>query len=213
MYTLGLNVPDANWYMDTGATSHMTSGQGNLSSYFNLSTKRGILIGNGQSIPIQGYGHTTLPSPHPPLRLNNVLHAPILIKNLVFVRKFTCDNSVSVEFDPFGFSVKDYQTGMPLMRSNRRGELYPLTTTNNASPSTFAALAPSLWHERLGHPRASILSSLSQNNFIKCTSSRSSHVCNSCSLGKHIKLPFVPSHSSTLLPFDIIHSVCGPLRI
>ncbi|XP_056684527.1 uncharacterized protein [Spinacia oleracea] len=27
MHTLGLNPPDANWYMDTGATSHMTSGQ------------------------------------------------------------------------------------------------------------------------------------------------------------------------------------------
>ena len=206
MYTLGLNVPDANWYMDTGATSHMTSGQGNLSSYVNLSTKRGILVGNGHSIPIQGYGHTTLPSPHPPLQLKNVLHAPKLIKNLVSVRKFTCDNSVSVEFDPFGFSVKDYQTGTPLMRSNSRGELYPLTTTNNASPSTFAALAPTLWHERLGHPGASILSSLSQNNFIQCTSSSSSPLCNSCPLGKHIKLPFVPSHSSTLLPFDIIHS-------
>ncbi|KAL5721940.1 hypothetical protein ACHQM5_005521 [Ranunculus cassubicifolius] len=28
MYTLGLNPPDANWYMDTGATSHMTSAKG-----------------------------------------------------------------------------------------------------------------------------------------------------------------------------------------
>lgn len=28
MHTLGLNPPDANWYMDTGATSHMTSTSG-----------------------------------------------------------------------------------------------------------------------------------------------------------------------------------------
>ncbi|XP_057249529.1 uncharacterized protein LOC130590883 isoform X1 [Beta vulgaris subsp. vulgaris] len=28
MYTLGLTPPDGNWYLDTGATSHMTSGQG-----------------------------------------------------------------------------------------------------------------------------------------------------------------------------------------
>ena len=32
MHTLGLTPPDPNWYMDTGATSHMTSSQGNLSS-------------------------------------------------------------------------------------------------------------------------------------------------------------------------------------
>ena len=29
--------------------------------------------------------------------------------------------------------------------------------------------------------------------------------CNSCLLGKHIKLPFVASSSITMLPFDIIH--------
>ncbi|KAK4707155.1 hypothetical protein R3W88_033294 [Solanum pinnatisectum] len=28
MHTLGITPPDANWYMDTGATSHMTSTQG-----------------------------------------------------------------------------------------------------------------------------------------------------------------------------------------
>ncbi|GAA0158573.1 hypothetical protein LIER_38685 [Lithospermum erythrorhizon] len=28
MYILGLNTPDENWYMDTGATSHMTSSAG-----------------------------------------------------------------------------------------------------------------------------------------------------------------------------------------
>src|SRR6266487_1718598 len=97
--------------MDTGATSHMTSTQGNLSSYFNLSKNNGILVVSGQSIPIRGYGHTSLPPPNPPLSLNNVLHAPKLIKNLVSVRKFTTDNNVCVIFDPFGFSVNDLQTG------------------------------------------------------------------------------------------------------
>ncbi|MCH85502.1 hypothetical protein A2U01_0006348 [Trifolium medium] len=28
MHTMSLNVPDKNWYMDTGATSHMTASQG-----------------------------------------------------------------------------------------------------------------------------------------------------------------------------------------
>ena len=93
-----------------------------------------------------GYGQTNLPSSHPPLALKNVLHAPKLIKNLVSVRKFTTDNFVTVEFDPFGFSVKDFQTGMPLMRCESRGALYPITesTTPATSSSTFVALAPSL---------------------------------------------------------------------
>ncbi|KAK4354777.1 hypothetical protein RND71_026971 [Anisodus tanguticus] len=130
----------------------MTSDQGTLSSYSNLSKNCGIIVGNDNSIPIRGYGHTTLSPPHPPLVLKNTLHAPNLIKNLVSVRKFITDNWVSVNFDPFGFSVKDFKTGIPLMRCNSMGELYSTTSTSQAMLSTFFALAHSLWHARLGHP-------------------------------------------------------------
>ncbi|KAK4361197.1 hypothetical protein RND71_020149 [Anisodus tanguticus] len=135
----------------------MTLDQCPLSSYSNLSINRGIIIDNGNLIPIRGYGHAnfSLP-PHPHLVLKNTLHAPNLIKNLVYVRKFTTDNWVSVNVNPFGFSVKDFKTGIPLMRCNSRGDLYPITHVSSLSsqalPYTFAALAHSLWHARLGHP-------------------------------------------------------------
>jgi hypothetical protein len=72
--------------MDTRATSHMTSSQGNLSSYLKLSKHNNIIVGNGHSVLIHGLGSKHLETPHPPLVLNNVLHASNLIKNLVFVR-------------------------------------------------------------------------------------------------------------------------------
>ena len=125
MHTLTLTPPDANWYMDTGATSHMRS-SGTLSSYFNLSSIHGIVVGSGHSIPIRGYGHAHLSNPHPPLAIKIILHAPKLIKNLVSVRKFTKDNYFSVEFDAFGFSVKDFQTGMRLMRCDSQASSIPL---------------------------------------------------------------------------------------
>lgn len=82
--------------------------------------------------PVVVYGHqgditydirarstgVNLPPPHPPLLLINVPHASNLIKNLVSIRKFITDNQVSVKFDPFGFSVNDFQAGMALMRCN-----------------------------------------------------------------------------------------------
>ena len=153
----GGQQPDPAWYMNTGATSHMTFSYGNLSSYFNLSNhpNNNIVVGNGHTIPILGYGQSHLSSSCQPLSLKNVLHAPKLIKNLISVRKFTTDNSVSVEFDPFGFFVKDYRTGKSIMRSNSRGELYPIgfssSHNNQALSSTFAAVTPKLWHDRLGH--------------------------------------------------------------
>lgn len=89
--------------MDNGETSHIRSTQGNLSSYFNLRKNNSIIVGNGHSVPIHSFGNANLPSSHPPLTLSNVLHAPKLIKNLIYVHKFTTDNHIFVEFDPFGF--------------------------------------------------------------------------------------------------------------
>ena len=93
-HTHTLHQPDDNQYMDTGATSHMTINPGTLTSYFNLSKNNGIIVGNGSIIPICGYGNTSLSPSNPSLQLKNVLHAPKLIKNLIFVRKFTIYNHV-----------------------------------------------------------------------------------------------------------------------
>jgi len=209
MQNLSLNVPDENLYMDTSAISHMTASQGTLSSYSNLSINKNIVVGSGHEIPIRGYGQTYISPPYPPLSLNNVLHAPKLVKNLIFVRHFTIDNNVTIEFDPFGFSVKDIQMGIPIMRCDSTGDLYSLTTTTrhqSTSPTTIAALSPNLWHNRSGHPGANVLSFLSKNKFIECKQISSPSICQSCIYGKHVKLPFSISNSTISKPFDIIHS-------
>ena len=105
MHTMTLNPPDDNWYMDTGASSHMTTSPGKLLSYFHSSFPRQIIVRNGHGIPIKGSGHTIIRNSHRPLLLKNVLHAPNLIKNLIYVRRLSIDNNVSLDFDPFGFTV------------------------------------------------------------------------------------------------------------
>ena len=94
------------------------------------------------------------------------------------------------------------------MRYDSQGDLYPLTTPikHQALPSTFAAISPKLWHDRLGHPSAPILDFLRKNKSIDCNHLSSSSLFQSCVFGKHIKLPFVSSSTSTSMPFDIIHS-------
>ncbi|GAU30653.1 hypothetical protein TSUD_224090 [Trifolium subterraneum] len=92
MHTLSLSPPDDQWYMDTGATSHMTENGGTL-----------------------------------------------------------------------------------LMRCNSSGDLYLVATrppTTALPSSTFAALSTELWHNRLGHPGATILSSLHRDNFLQYNKSR-----------------------------------------
>lgn len=58
--------------------------------------------------------HTTLSNQ--PLVLRDVYLAPQIIRNLIFVRKFTRGNFVSIEVDSFGFTAKDLRTGRIIMR-------------------------------------------------------------------------------------------------
>jgi len=84
----------------------MTTNRGNLTSYSNISNH--ITIGSGHNISVIGCGNALLTNSQTYLALKNVLHASKLIKNLISVHQFTIDNEVTVEFDPFGFIVKDF---------------------------------------------------------------------------------------------------------
>ncbi|XP_071712480.1 uncharacterized protein [Rutidosis leptorrhynchoides] len=103
LHTVTLNPPDDTWYLDTGATSHMTA------------------------------------------------------------------NS---DFDPFGFTVKDFPQGTPVLRCNSKSDLYPITNSvlqHLSKPSAFTALSTDIWHHRLGHPGDEVLRSLSNKKFITST--------------------------------------------
>ncbi|XP_071700227.1 uncharacterized protein [Rutidosis leptorrhynchoides] len=209
LHTMTLNPPDDTWYMDTGATSHMTANSGNLESYYPLRQRKNIIVGNGHGMPISGFGHSTLSNLSRPLYLHNILHSPNLIKNLISVRRLSIDNNISMEFDPFGFTVKNFPQGTLVLKCDSTSDLYPLTTSvlhHLCKPSTFAALSSDIWHHRLGHSGDEVLRSLSNKKFISCNKQTLNSICQACVFGKQIKLPYVSSSSTTLSPFDIIHS-------
>ena len=96
------------WVADSGATSHMTSDHCMPSHSTLISHYPPVLVGNGSSMPVLRVGSASLPASHRSLLLNDVLIAPTLIKNLLSVHRFTTNNNCSMEFDPYGLSVKDY---------------------------------------------------------------------------------------------------------
>ncbi|GJT47453.1 ribonuclease H-like domain-containing protein [Tanacetum coccineum] len=138
---------DQQWY-DTRATSHLSSHTGNLHTSSLNRNFHSIIVENG-SIPVTHSGHVQIPNSYRPLHLRNVLVTPNIIKNLVSVRKFTTNNKCSIDFDPYGFTVRDYHTRQTLLRCNSMGDLYPL----HVAASAFALLTNnhSLWHQRLDH--------------------------------------------------------------
>lgn len=80
----------------------MIGDQGNLTDYcpsllHNYST---FVVGNGSHLPILGTGIASLHTPTVNFTLHVALHTPNLVTNLVYVRRFTKDNTCVVEFDP-----------------------------------------------------------------------------------------------------------------
>jgi histone deacetylase 1/2 len=197
------------WFLDMGASSHMASHPGILSACSPSTIPRQIVVGNGNLMPATSVGYASIPTATNSLRLNNVLLSPQLVKNLISVRALTRDNSVSVEFDPWGFSIKDLRTKMALLRCDSTGELYPLHPHRGAaSPRSSQALVTSsdgsLWHSRLGHPGRAALQHLSRTVGFSCSQS-SRHTCHACCIGKHVRLPFKESTNISSVPFQLLH--------
>ncbi|GJW67107.1 ribonuclease H-like domain-containing protein [Tanacetum coccineum] len=113
--------------MDTSTSSHLNNSVNSLSEIFNLCMYPSISVGDGDSIPVTNTGHSILPTPLKSLHLNNVLITPHIVKNLISVRQFVRDNNCTIEFDAFGFSVKDFMTRRVLFQCDSMGDIYPVT--------------------------------------------------------------------------------------
>ncbi|GKD27009.1 ribonuclease H-like domain-containing protein [Tanacetum coccineum] len=190
---------------DRGATSYLNLDARNLSTILNKRLFPSIHVGDGNSIPITNTGHRIIPSHYRPLHLHNVLVTPNIMKNLISIRHFTRDNNCTIEFDAFGFFVKDFLTRHILLRCDSSGDLYPVTKPSNL-PAAFMSTSSSTWHQHLSHLGHEVLHSLTSRRFISCNKEKSSHVYHACQLGKHVKLPFHSSDSIVTKSFDIIHS-------
>ncbi|GKD59614.1 ribonuclease H-like domain-containing protein [Tanacetum coccineum] len=186
-----------NWNMDTCASSHLNNSVTSLSTIFNTYMYPSISVGDDHSIPVSNMGHSILPTPLKPLHLNNVLITPHIVKNLIFVRQFVRDNNCTIEFDAFGFFVKDFMTRRVLLRCDSTGDLYPVTAPSHI-PNAFL-VSQHTWHQRLGHPGGEVLRRLVSLNFISYNKEKPLVLCHACQLGKHVRLSFVSS--STVINF------------
>nr|GEW36476.1 ribonuclease H-like domain-containing protein [Tanacetum cinerariifolium] len=117
---------------------------------------------------------------------------------------FVRDNNCTIEFDAFGFSIKDFMMSRVLLRCDRTGDLYPITAPSPI-PHVFL-VSQHAWHQRLRHPGREVLHHLVSNNFISCNKEKPLVLCHACQLGKHVRLPFVSSNTIVTSCFDIIHS-------
>ncbi|GJT97859.1 hypothetical protein Tco_1093377 [Tanacetum coccineum] len=174
-----MTLQDPTWHMDTGESSHLHFNASNLSTIFDKCLFPSIHVGDGNSIPVTNTGHSIIPSLHRPLHLHNILVTHNIIKNLICVRQFTRDNNCTIEFDAFGFSVKDFLTRHILLRCDSSGDLY-LVTKPSTSPTAFLSTSTSRGINGLSHTVLKVLTHFVYRQFISCNKEKSSHICHAC---------------------------------
>jgi hypothetical protein len=65
-------------------------------------------------------------------------------------------------------------------------------------------VSPELWHSCLGHPAPATVQTLNKLSTIQCNKA-ARRICHACQLGKHARLPFASSVSSTFATFELLH--------
>ena len=183
----------------------MASSSSMLSSSFPHTPSR-IVVGDGTTFATTHTSHTTIPTSASPISLRNVLVSPHLIRNLISVKALARDNHLNVEFDDFGFSVKDRRTKRVILRCNSDDdELYPMSSAPaSRDHHALTATTRDLWHQRLGHLGGDALGRTLRLTGVDCDHSAPG-VCHACQLGKSTRLPFSSSGHVSFFPFQLVH--------
>jgi histone deacetylase 1/2 len=147
---------DTNWYMDTGATDHITSELDKLSVCDKYHGGEQVHTASGSGMEISHIGHDILRSPNTNLQLKHILHVPSASKNLLSVNRIARDNDVFLEFHPDCFLVKEQSTRKTILKGRCEHGLYPIRPQNK---EVLGAVKPttSMWHHRLGHAAPAIV--------------------------------------------------------
>ncbi|KAH9762092.1 retrovirus-related pol polyprotein from transposon RE1 [Citrus sinensis] len=169
-------VANPAWYIDSGATNHVTKEAGIFSSYSVYHGFDKLHVGNGMGLHIKHVGCTIL-NTHAAtsIYLNNILHVPAITKNLLSVSKLLADNDVVVEFHKTSCFVKDKNSRIILLKGIARGGLYQVeglvavshaAVSNRVKSNVFCVISNSSSVSNVCSSPVSMISHSNISNFI-----------------------------------------------
>ena len=164
---------DTNWYLDSGATEHITRDLEKLTVRDRYTGNEQIHTASGSGMTIEQIGHSAIRTPDRDLYLNNILHVTEASKSLISASRLAIDNNSFVEIHPYSFCVKDRGTRKVLLQGKGRRGLYPIRhTSTDVKKQVLSAtkLSPDRWHRRLGHPSSVIVKKVISQNNLPCAS-------------------------------------------
>lgn len=99
---------DEGWYLNSGATHHLTNSMENMQIREQFNGSDQLIIGNGQGLTITHIDDAFLTfkcsnikhkhTKHSSIELKDILLVPSITKNLLSISKLAADNNLSVKF-------------------------------------------------------------------------------------------------------------------
>lgn len=213
------------WFIDSGASSHMTMNKDIIIDPVAVKNKS-VVVANKTSIGVESCGDVRLElnnnGKQCTVRLKGVLYVPELCTNLISVSQ-VIKNGNRVVFDKNKCIVYNQRDEIiataslvdDMYKLNCASKSVSLLTTANETKkeATAKKLDPMLWHRRLGHvsidslPR--IRDAVNGMNFVDKKFEKN---CIACLKGKQCRLPFNHEGTRATAPLELIHSdICGPM--
>ncbi|CAM8909742.1 unnamed protein product [Rhodiola kirilowii] len=198
------------WWIDSGANKHVCKDRHCFKTYETVKEGAVLHMGNESTAPILGQSTVVLEfSSGKTLELLNVLHVPLIRKNLVsgsllnkfgFKQVYESDKYVLFKCGVFvGFGY--FCNGMFMLNVNKVVNSVYMTCTSDDSI---------LWHARLGHVHYQRMSTMSKVGLIPKVDMNVDR-CSTCMLTKITKLPF-KSVTTTSNLLELVHSDLGDLH-
>ena len=109
------NVDADIWYVDSGASTHMTRNKHWLEDFKEINKGAQIYLGDDKSHQLKGCGKHSVILPNGNIKqIYNVMYVPGITKNLIFVSIIT-DQGLKVEFLKSNCYIKDLLDGMNII--------------------------------------------------------------------------------------------------
>ena len=196
------------WYIDSGATSHMTGAREVFSELSEAGRDVEVVLGDNTVVRAVGRGTITFQRESmSPMTLRNVLYVPGLKKNLVSVSTIE-DRGLGVCFSDGRVQVYPKATGMSSAMDIgvRCGKMYKLLFQPQcALAHSSSSELCELWHRRMAHlhhPALRLLRSMVTG--LPEFSTEQEDVCRGCALGKYTKTAFPSSDTRATGVLDLI---------
>lgn len=217
---LAVDINSNAWYVDSGATCHMTNNKNLLQNYV-VDTPRLVTVANNQKMHSEGHGEVELllKGHTQTTKISEVIYVPGLSTNLISVGKMA-SNGLEVHFDTQACNI--YCGKITVASATKVNGVYQLDTAGQQSTNghelaaacqSVASVEPEvqsvgegraeavnlceekpsqeIWHRRLGHLNRRSMDLLKKGMATGIDYSTSKHTpCVACIEGKQSRLPF-----------------------